>query len=365
MQRVHSRLNSVSLAALLCSTIGCSTVLDLKQASVDPDSAGAAGFNATGGTAGRGGTSNKGGASNKGGSSSKGGSSGGSTGGRSSTNLTCGDIVNVAPALVQSCVMGNSCDPLVPTHTLSFCITYDAADACVDNASTCGEVASCYKRTWESPSTCGTSEVGWRCDGNTAVNCNTERNWSVDCASLGGKCVLYAGSDTGTTWPCQIPNTTTCNAAAGDWKCNGSVQYTCLGGKYYGMDCGAVGLTCNEDTPGSAYCATSSIACSSPSTSSCQSNGVKLCGEAGYAFSYSCTRGGGTCLTDGTTGWYCPAPGCTPADENTCMESCGSGSLMNVCVGGAPYQIDCADYGFTTCVTYTDPSGGSDYVGCR
>jgi hypothetical protein len=38
---------------------------------------------------------------------------------------------------------------------------------------------------------------------------------------------------------------------------------------------------------------------------------------------------------------------------------------MKVCVGGAPYHIDCNDYGFAQCVLYGDPTDDGTYVGCQ
>lgn len=372
MRRQMPHVARLPLGFALVTLVGCASLLDLQEATLDESSGGDAGQSSSAGAGSDAGGSDAGGSGGKGGFGGKGGtlSRGGTSarGGGTSAGVACGDVVEPAQGLVQACVVGNSCDPLVPVHTISFCITYDTPSSCVKGASTCGEIADCYKRTWEPDSACPANEPGWRCDGDTAVYCGGDRPWSVDCAGLGGTCLLYSSADTDSYWPCHLSlsELAACTGTAGDTSCSGSKRYTCIGGVSYGVDCAAVGLSCNAgETPGSAYCGSSSSTCASPKTSVCKNNAVQLCGSSGYSFTYSCTAGGGTCTTDGAIDWYCPAPGCSPADESSCTESCVDATTMSVCVGGAPYSINCTDYGFAECVTYTDPDGGNDYVACR
>lgn len=288
-----------------------------------------------------------------------------SSGGLSGTGSICNATATPESALVQSCVLGNACDPLVPQFTLSMCITYDTPTGCASRAEDCSDMAKCNKRQWEPDSACSRGESGWKCAGARAIQCGDERPWSVDCGSLGGTCLLYTGSQTDPTWPCWIEAPSGCDGAPDVFACSGDIRYTCRDGLTYGVDCSQVGLSCIEDAAGEAYCGTVRSSCDEPSTSSCVDNAVELCSASGLAFSYDCSRGSGACKTDGSQEWYCPARGCSPEDELQCVEECLDSRVMKVCVGGAPYHIDCADYGFSKCVLYSGPMDDSTYVGCR
>jgi hypothetical protein len=142
--------------------------------------------------------------------------------------------------------------------------------------------------------------------------------------------------------------------------CSGNSDYVCYSGKGYGENCGAIGATCTA-VSGTSGCYFQNDSCQATDTYSCTSkNGnstLAWCSGAKQAFDFSCARAGLSCATDDAGTGNCVAPGCTLDSTQSCAESCDpDGKTIHVCVGGAPYAIDCTLFGFSGCAKSDDMS---------
>jgi hypothetical protein len=262
---------------------------------------------------------------------------------------TCGAALDVDPTLVRSCVLGMSCDPY-PATDISSCITLAYVDAlpflsCQYGANTCDDIGKCTGEYYADSSVC-TAGTGWVCNGNVAHNCDATP-MVVDCSFWGGTCTP------GTAWPCTVP-IGGCPVADTGWHCSGDYAYTCVNGVPQGYSCAVQAGVCAESTPGQGGCTLSTAKCATPNQQLCNGNSLTYCNPSGYFYQYDCSVIGGTCQTSASGSGYCFSPGCTP--DSTCTESC-SGSVMTLCIGRAPMQVDCTQYGFSACTSKTDTSG--------
>jgi hypothetical protein len=126
------------------------------------------------------------------------------------------------------------------------------------------------------------------------------------------------------------------------------IAYTCVNGQAFGTNCRDVGAECRD---GSCYyvlesCPTPGVSCNGSAT-------LDICYDTNELAGYDCAPGLG-CVEDAATA-DCRAPGCST--DETCNESC-SGTELTFCYGRVPVTIDCAEYGFRTCITTT--LSGSD-----
>jgi hypothetical protein len=243
---------------------------------------------------------------------------------------------------------------------MSGCLTYGLYYDCNEGATSCADVEACSGVAREPTDTCAGAS-GWRCEGDVAIRCDGEP-YSVDCARLGGTCDLFESTEvTEYRFPCKAPAPSTCSPDdPTSYTCADKYSVSCIDGKSYGTDCTAWGATCIEPTPGYATCSTTKANCDAPETASCVANAVQYCDSDGRLGVYDCGPAGATCAP----GAYCLSPGCTTADADACEESCIDETHAQACVGGAPYVIDCTDYGFKACITYTDSTSMTPYVEC-
>ncbi|MET0795423.1 MAG: hypothetical protein ABW061_28145 [Polyangiaceae bacterium] len=389
-------VGSLSLFVLF----GCASIIGLDDYTVagQAGAAGNAGQAGTAGKAGQSGVSGEAGASNGGDAGSAGeGGEGGTTQGGTSGNpgggkggdagaagqpaapiVGCDGVTEFEPneQVITSCIIRAGCSPnAVPVRTISTCVTYDTQQAlpgetCTRNATTCAEYDDCEHNGIAHDDLCGGSKVT-RCEGNIAVNCdNYDTDQFSDCDALGGTCATY--DYFGTIYAdCKLDVTpdTTCATETDDTKffCHSSTKedfrYYCFDGEAYGATCTQL-ATCEDDTtPGNASCYFDLPSCSGSSVT-CKNNIANDC-SGGSLFKYDCDAMGLTCgIANGTE--YCLAPGCTTKDVDTkCTESCSDdGTKLTFCYGGTPYTVDCANYGFSQCLSDTD-SDGNPYSACR
>jgi len=192
--------------------------------------------------------------------------------------------------------------------------------------------------------------------------------YSVDCTRVASSCDLFDSAQDDVKWPCKLTTPISCTKDdPNSQTCSGNAYYSCIDGKAYGMDCSVLGYTCITPAPGQSFCTDRLVACDAAQTgvTSCSDDGarVEVCDEAQRSKTYDCGPAGATCHVEGTSDVYCLSPGCTA--DSTCDEKCLDDGHMQICVGGAPYSVDCTDYGFVGCVEYSNnPTTGKPYVEC-
>jgi hypothetical protein len=234
-------------------------------------------------------------------------------------------------------------------------------------ASTCGELGACLGRR-ESSDLCDPDDRGWYCVGSSALRCTEFGGYTIECDRFGARCDLFDSTVDveESRWPCALTSPTTCNESSSAFHCSGTRVYNCIDGKPYGLDCARFNQVCVE-TQDIAGCSERITPCSDePLGASCKGDVVHICDATSRLGLYDCAPAGSTCATDGTQTGYCVAPGCTPDDVDACGERCVDDYVMEVCVGGVPYPIDCRDYGFSRCEYYdSHPTRGVPWVACR
>lgn len=271
------------------------------------------------------------------------------------------DAVQVTRQAEHACVLALSCDPLKTELTISECLTLDRAPACAKSATDCATFAACFGRGWGGESSCTTATEDFSCVGERAFQCAAPA-YNIDCAHLGGVCI----ATTANTWPCQPTGVTgiTCSADSTRDSCQGNTLYWCEDGVLRGKDCAASGGTClTHPTTQSSYCVEGLTTCETKAAS-CRGDTLVRCDSRGLLGEHDCTRAGLVCSDDGA-GARCKARACSAAQVDECQEACLDDTRMRVCVGGAPFEIDCKNYNFPRCVTWAKHLvTGSDYVSC-
>jgi hypothetical protein len=267
-------------------------------------------------------------------------------------------------ALVKSCLFTVSCNPYFFSENISDCITHDYLESspsfsCLKAIGTCAEFTACWGVANAALADCPNTGPAASCDANNrAITCTDQANGTVhDCAKLGGMCGTYVDpTSTMMTAGCLV--NPTCTDTDSMDHCFGNNDYVCIGGKGYGQSCASINSTCTT-VGGSSACFFANPACSS-SGYSCTNNGNTLqwCSDAKQSFAFDCARAGLSCVADVDAGTgYCVAPGCTESNAANCTESCGAdGKTLGLCVGGAPFPLDCTQYGFAKCATAMDMS---------
>ncbi|MBN2341530.1 MAG: hypothetical protein JXX29_14330 [Deltaproteobacteria bacterium] len=285
-------------------------------------------------------------------------------------NVQCGEFVAPDAQKVRQCVMELTCLDNWNLTRISDCITYDIeALPCSGAAQTCGDIYQCKGEMWADPDIyCQDAMPGWKCVDNLAVFCDGGNSYFFDCEKVGATCEMYAEIDTDSEVlyrPCRLKEPLTCDDPPHLSMCHGNYRYTCIGNKPYGRDCGNWSEYCIETVPGEAYCGLSNTTCSNIGEADCVGNVLQYCDGDGYQHDIDCELAGSRCSVDDQNYIYCAAPGCTTDIEAGCEEGCHSDTIMRVCVGGAPYLIDCIAYGFSECGMYGYTSDTDNFiVGC-
>ncbi len=354
--------------ATLGIVAGCANIIGLSDIENDDKGGAGGGIIPQGGKGGMGGgtggTAGKGGSGGGTGGSTGGGGTGGSAGSTSMNGLACdGTPIDVNEDLLTACVMLESCS--FAQRGISYCLSVDTPDmfeafACAKTASTCDEIFACENAAYQypgSPADCpgtdgaagagGASSPNTACVGNYAVNCDplvyAPTPFLLDCTARGGTCNLQPDGYA----DCQVNVPIDCSLLPdGTNGCSGTYYYECYGGLPYGQDCTASAGFCDIDPmSGDAGCYYNLTACGGDSATCSNDVGTECSG--GSRFVKTCSEANLTCSAEGVQD-YCLASGCTSADWNACQESC-NGTQLTFCYGGAPYTIDCTDYGFDLC----------------
>lgn len=259
--------------------------------------------------------------------------------------------------VVRSCVLKVSCTPFDPLDVISTCVTLDTQQTFKTSdcrgATTCDDIARCTGEAW-SAKPCAPEDGAWKCDGTRVINC--VEGYEVDCQTYGGTCALYDDPVIGKRARCQVLSG--CKEAAGRFHCaSPHVLYECHAGKGFGRDCSIGGGTCEEEAGSNAGCRDPLPSCGADALS-CVGAVSAQCVD-GKLYESNC---GGVGLGCDPESAFCLAPGCAARDWDNCSESC-SGSKLSFCYGGAPYSVDCKDFGFTSCETFRRIDG-TLYAAC-
>jgi hypothetical protein len=268
-------------------------------------------------------------------------------------------------SLVKTCLFVVSCDPFFFDANISDCITHDYLESspsfgCLKSVTTCAEFTSCWGTSIAALADCPNAGASATCDANNrAINCGDQAFGSVkDCRKLGGTCSTFMDPAAGPTAGCLV--NPSCQDTDSLEHCLGNNDYICYGGKGFGESCGAINATCTT-VNNSSGCYFQNDSCQATGTYSCTiTNGnstLAWCSDGKQAFDFRCARAGLSCATDDAGAGNCVAPGCTLDSANSCTESCDAdGKTIHVCIGGAPYAIDCTQYGFSGCAKADDTS---------
>ena len=393
----------VLLAPLtMLSLFGCASIIGLDEYTVAQG--GGAGASPAGGA---GGAGKSGGTGGTGGTGKSGGSGPGGESGESSVSGAGGEAGSGQPPIVgcdgksefeanaqvvRSCILRAGCDPdFAPLRTISTCVTYNTqaalpGESCNLSSLSCTDYEACEHVGIAHDDLCGgTPSTGTRCQGELAINCGNYPGDDrfFDCSALGGTCgtlsyegVLFADCklDIAPDSCAGKPSSDTLNYCHSGTGNAADLRYFCWEGQAFGSSC--TPLASCIDTPesssqggasavGNAGCFFETGSCPGPDSVSCKGEVATICSD-GAQFTYNCGSVGLSCgITAGSE--YCLAPGCTAADvDRKCQESCSEdGAQLTFCYGGAPFTVDCADYGFTQCSTGTDPDSGATFAACR
>ena len=282
------------------------------------------------------------------------------------TAPSCGQGLPVGESdfqkLVSTCLLAVSCDPDFFNVSMSQCISYDYLEsigsiACLSTIQDCAGFYSCEGRRYPTLAECPT--------GSTSVSCDATNNLAIDCSAgvvkscskYGGTCGTYIDGTGNVAVGCQVVDSCI-PGGTGDQCSAGNKVYSCaLSGVGYGRDCTTIGATCVANPTDGTSCYYNGPACNDGGADTCVGGALSTCTLEGTELNFNCARAGGSCAIDPTGAAYCLAPGCSTGQ--TCSESCGAdGHTMTVCVGNAPYTIDCTQYPpFKACDQLLDSSG--------
>ncbi len=261
---------------------------------------------------------------------------------------------------VNACVLAVTCDPQYFEVPASDCITSDYLEAqftskCLAGIKSCDDYYACKGDRIATLTECPASssiDVGSCSGSGVAKNCFANGGGIIsNCAAQGGTCVVYHEADFAdngdTAAGCQTGACT--DSSTGANQCASSSQiFICTGTDSgdiaIGRNCPS-GSTC-QTSNGKTDCFDTTSPCTNPGTS-CTNGDLTTCQNftsGDQVFTGNCSVAGLVCDTTSSTG-ACAAPGC---ESSGCSESC-VGNKLQLCIGGAPFTVDCTTLGFTTC----------------
>ncbi len=251
-----------------------------------------------------------------------------------------------------------SCDPYYFEVDISTCITQNylaevATESCLQNITNCSEFYACRGVRYSTLSDCPVGATA-ACDstGTIAVDCTN--NIVTNCTTKGGTCGTYIDQDSGVpAVGCRVVSS--CADKDGLQHCAGNVVYTCENGVGYGTDCTKENSNCDPTSPS---CWPDGTPCANSGSTplyACVAGNLQVCDANGKQFTAPCQNAGLSCaVSGGGTIGNCVDPNC----GSGCTTTCGAdGKTLTACVGGAPYPIDCTQYGFKNCATNTNDEG--------
>jgi hypothetical protein len=311
--------------------------------------------------------------------------SGGDDGGG---DASCGQwYLNLSPdaltslqSAVSVCVSATSCDPYYWFSSISDCVQNYYMNSisspefkCLtaQPVASCAAFQQCAGLALPQPSQCpGDGGPVAYCSDGLAINCpqptaiyGSVQQCNITSGDAG--CGTYLADNGDASTPvadCKLSGS--CTETDGLLHCDtfNNAQYYCVNGVKYGSYCALTGGTCVEDNDGgvTGCILPNGTSCANPGTSTCTSGNVAdLCNSPGNGpfgslggtglYALDCNVASLQCTSDHMGGADCLSPGCTLDDYANCTESCGTGSTGTICIGGAPYPIDCANYGFGSC----------------
>ncbi len=374
--RTNGKASSVRRAMTLAvvsslGVFGCSQIIGLGDYTVG-SSAGGAGASEAGAPA-------EGGANSAAGEAGAGGTPG------SGVIVGCDGTTPFQPteSVVRSCILRAGCDPSFnPVRPISTCVTYNTQAAlpgeqCNLPSQTCADFEACEHVGVAHDDLCGGSK-GTRCENGLAINCGNYQGGDrfFDCNALGNGCSLLTYTNGTIYADCTIDIApSTCEGQPdddGSFYCHSASgqddsRYYCWGEKAFGNSCSSLGKCIDDQETnggGQGSCFFNLQHCTTPVSPTCNNNVVNDC-SAGDLFKYDCTSAGLECNTTSSGSEYCLAPGCNGEDvDSKCTEHCSDdGTQLTFCYGGAPVTVNCADYGFTQCLSDTNDSGA--FAACR
>jgi hypothetical protein len=226
---------------------------------------------------------------------------------------------------------------------------------CVAKGKTCIEALSCISQEFleDTDTRClGLRDAGpdakpgtyeYCDDSGAVVRCDAEFLHDILHCSSGyyapsSRCTV--GSDGTKTCATGI----NCSAAP---SCRGSLLDFCaFNATHQGQNCAIEGFTCGldvTDDSGTPTCLTSDrVEACTAQTTDCEGNAASVCD--GFTRSlYDCAALGGTCTKAAGTA-RCKRDSDTCAPEDPAVNQC-TGTIVSLCIGGAPTTFDCATVG--------------------
>ena len=234
------------------------------------------------------------------------------------------------------------------------------AAPCVAKTASCGQLAECL-HIFPQPK-CG-SASGSGCDGAFAWSCTGGATLVGDCAALGVGCTVVAGAPV-----CMLDQV----CAPGDVSlCAGTMAKACVttpaGNRGAVLDCGALGLSCNDGVAVAASAASAcgaAVACPAQAVPGCAGAMLTSC-DAGKWRQMSCGSGLSCAYVDDTGLLANPCPLGGSCDSATCVQgpSCShasrcEGTEVWYCEQGQPRRFDCKTVD-KTCTGGAAPRCGS------
>jgi hypothetical protein len=284
----------------------------------------------------------------------------------------CGRGLDGLQGVATACALAVSCDPGYFNVNISQCIAMNFLAAyanfgCLTQIANCNGYFACTGFRNPTVAECPTGAVGERCDpdAGNAIQCDVGQVQNCE-QTAGSVCATYEDDGGSTVAGCAL--NASCSTANTGFLCSEdrSTLYHCENGRAYGFNCSVLHSIC--ETAGGAGCdlnPSSAASCATPGSSCNDAGAIVRCRPDLAQVEYDCAGVGLSCVNnDG--GPACAAPGC--ATSSCPPESCDSdGKTMHVCVGGAPYPIDCTkvgNQGFQGCAVLTETGTNTVYAYC-
>jgi len=285
----------------------------------------------------------------------------------------CGRGLDALEGVATTCALAVSCAPGYFNVNISDCIANNflrayATFGCLTQITNCNGYFTCQGLRNATVAECPAGATGERCDPDAGNAIQCDLGQVVNCERAAGTNVCATYTDDGGSTVAGCATNASCSGAGTGLLCSGdrSTLYQCENGVAYGYNCSVQDSTC--ETIGGAACylnPSSAATCTTPGSNCNDAGAIIRCRSDLVQVEYDCAGVGLSCANvDGSPA--CVAPGC--ATSSCPPESCDSdGKTMHVCVGGAPYAIDCTkvgNQGFQGCAVLTEQGTNTVYAYC-